>query len=411
MRVLITSAIYPTPEAPKVVGGAEIFVRRLAEHLTEQGDVVEVVRAAPKGAQERVECNGVSVYSASVFNIYRPFTKQWVAPIRGIWHAVEDWQRTSDLVSDRIRAFKPDVMHSNNLSGLTTAVWAAANKQQVPIAHTLHDYYLTCPRCSRFSMGHACKQTCLSCKILTVNRRRAADAVSAVVGVSQRIVDIHVDLGLFLGTPVRTVIPNASVIASPLPAAERVNGVVTLGFIGRLTEEKGIFNLVRAVAELPPDRFKLMIAGHASESERKKIRAMAPEARIEFLGFVAPAEFYKQVEIVIVPSIWEEPDPLVVADAIASGRPLLGTPLGGIPEAIKRGGAGWLTPPDPASLSLSIRKILADPEQLQAMNLRSMNNAAKWTFPKAVAAYRDVFKRIASRPGASTSSVTSSLLT
>ena len=46
MKVLVTSSLYPTPGAPKVVGGAEIFVRRLVESLVARGDTIEVVRAA-----------------------------------------------------------------------------------------------------------------------------------------------------------------------------------------------------------------------------------------------------------------------------------------------------------------------------------------------------------------------------
>ena len=101
---------------------------------------------------------------------------------------------------------------------------------------------------------------------------------------------------------------------------------VTFGFIGRLTEEKGVDNLVRALAAVPPDRVRLLIAGRASDQEQQRLKAMAPGARIEFLGFIAPDEFYRQIDVVIAPSIWEDPGPLVVADAHAAGKPILGTP-------------------------------------------------------------------------------------
>ncbi|MHC2862339.1 glycosyltransferase involved in cell wall biosynthesis [Bradyrhizobium diazoefficiens] len=171
MKILITSSLYPTPLAPKVVGGAETFVRRLAETLVGQNDSVEVIRAASTPNQQMETCNGIDVHSAAVHNIYFPFAKQHSAPVRGIWHAIEDWQQMSELVAARIKAFKPDILHSNNLSGLTTAVWRTAAELGIPVLHTLHDYYLTCPRCSRFSDGHACKASCMSCQILTFRRR------------------------------------------------------------------------------------------------------------------------------------------------------------------------------------------------------------------------------------------------
>jgi glycosyltransferase involved in cell wall biosynthesis len=399
MRVLVTSSIFPTPEAPKVVGGAEIFVRRLVEGLVANGDSVEVVRAASKPNQQPESCDGVDVYSEPVRNLYLPFTEQRSAPIRGIWHAVEDWQRSTALVAARIAAFKPDVLHSNNLSGLTTAVWKAASDHRVPIVHTLHDYYLTCPRCSRFSNGRTCPHTCFGCKILTVNRRSATSRLSAVIGVSQRILDIHAELGIFAGTPLRKVIRHASALAAEAaaPARDRPDGMLTLGFIGRLTEEKGIYNLAEAVAKLPRNSVRLVIAGDASAETQKRLRALAPEARIEFLGFVAPELFYRQIDVVVIPPIWEEPGPIVVADAQAAGKPFLGTCFGGIPEAVADGAVGWLTAPDPDSLAASINKILSNPDELTATARKFADKTGQRTFSQVVTEYREVFEQLSRR--------------
>ena len=394
MKILITSSLYPTPLAPKVVGGAETFVRRLAETLVGQNDSVEVIRAASTPNQQMETCNGIDVHSAAVHNIYFPFAKQHSAPVRGIWHAIEDWQQMSELVAARIKAFKPDILHSNNLSGLTTAVWRTAAELGIPVLHTLHDYYLTCPRCSRFSDGHACKASCMSCQILTLRRRGATRHLDAVVGVSQRILDIHTGLGLFTQTPLKIVIRNASTADVGSEETAMLDGTVTFGFIGRLTEEKGIYNLVRAIATIPPERIRLVIAGHASESQRKQIKGLAPNARIEFLGFVQPKEFYEQVNVVVVPSVWEDPCPLVVADAQAACKPLLGTPFGGIQEAIKPGVTGWLTSPDPASIAKSISAIIEAPQQIVEMRERLKSGIDKWVFDDVVAGYRNVYDEL-----------------
>ncbi|BAR59371.1 glycosyltransferase involved in cell wall biosynthesis [Bradyrhizobium diazoefficiens] len=394
MKILITSSLYPTPLAPKVVGGAETFVRRLAETLVGQNDSVEVIRAASTPNQQMETCNGIDVHSAAVHNIYFPFAKQHSAPVRGIWHAIEDWQQMSELVAARIKAFKPDILHSNNLSGLTTAVWRTAAELGIPVLHTLHDYYLTCPRCSRFSDGHACEASCMSCQILTFRRRGATRHLDAVVGVSQRILDIHTGLGLFTQTPLKIVIRNASTADVGSEETAMLDGTVTFGFIGRLTEEKGIYNLVRAIATIPPERIRLVIAGHASESQRKQIKGLAPNARIEFLGFVQPKEFYEQVNVVVVPSVWEDPSPLVVADAQAACKPLLGTPFGGIQEAIKPGLTGWLTSPDPDSIAKSISAIVEAPQQIVEMSGRLKSGINKWSFDDVVTGYRNVYDQL-----------------
>ncbi len=395
MKVLLTSSLYPTPLTPKVVGGAEIFARRFAEGLTERGDEVQVVRAVTSPGQAYEQCNGVEIYSAPVQNIYLPFADQRNVALRTAWHAIEDWQILAPTIAERILAFKPDVVHSNNLSGLTTAIWRVAAKLGVPVLHTLHDYYLTCPRCSRFTDGRSCEHTCTSCEILTYHRRRATHWLSAVVGVSERVLAIHTDLGLFADTPIRTVIHNASTAPPSAPTLRPLcTSEVTFGFIGRLTEEKGIENLMRALAMLPRERFRTLIAGRVSEREQRRLRALAPDARIEFMGFVAPDDFYRAVDVAIAPSIWHDPGPLVVADAKAAGRPLLGTRFGGMPEAIEHGTTGWLTEADPESLATSMLQIAANPHKIAEISERLANDNNRWIFSDVVAAYRELYEQL-----------------
>ncbi len=395
MKVLLTSTLYPTPQAPKIVGGAEIFARRFAEGLVQRSDEVEVIRAASTPGQAPETCDGINVYSAPVRNVYLPFTEQKNVALRSIWHAVDDWQMQAPLIAERIRAFKPDVLHSNNLSGLTTAVWRVAAQLGVPVLHTLHDYYLTCPRCSRFENGRSCEHTCTSCGILSFHRKRATHWLSAVVGVSERVLSIHTDMGMFSETPIRTVIRNASTEPPREPYPRPVcTAEVTFGFIGRLTEEKGIDNLMRALAMLPRDRIRMMIAGRVSDEEQRRLRALAPNARIEFMGFVVPDDFYKQVDVVIAPSIWHDPGPLVVADAKAAGRPLLGTRFGGMPEVIEHGVTGWLTEADPQSLAKSMLAVAADPHKIDEISRRLIADTNKWIFSDVLSSYKNLYEQL-----------------
>ena len=395
MKVLLTSSLYPTPNAPLVVGGAEMFARRFAEGLAEAGDKVEVVRTATSSDRRPETHNGIDIYTAPVQNFFLPFELPENAALRGVWHAVEDWQILAPMIAERIHAFKPDVVHSNNLSGLTTAIWRVAAQLGVPVLHTIHDYYLTCPRCSRFDRGRSCEHTCTSCSLLSYHRRRATHWLSAVVGVSNRVLSIHTDLGLFADTPIRTVIHNASTAPPSAPSLRPLcTSEVTFGFIGRLTEEKGIENLMRALAKLPREAFRTLIAGRVSDSEQQRLKAIAGDARVEFMGFVAPDEFYKAVDVVIAPSIWHDPGPLVVADAKAAGRPLLGTRFGGMPEAIEDGVTGWLTDSDPTSLANSMLAIAADPHKIVEISERLASDNNKWMFSDVIVAYRKLYRQL-----------------
>jgi glycosyltransferase involved in cell wall biosynthesis len=394
MRVLLINSIFPTPNAPKIVGGAEIFVRMFAERLASTGAEVEVIRAASSDNQPVESHNGVVVHSAKVRNFYYPFAQRRGALKRLLWHAIDDWRRPSSFVSDRIRTFHPDVVHTNNLAGLTTGVWRAAQIHRVPIVHTLHDYYLTCPRSTRFAKGCACRTTCFDCKALTVRRRQMANAPMAVVGVSQRTLDIHANEDLFRETPIKTVIRNAVPMLDVAPPRDQIRGPVVLGFIGRLVPEKGVDRLVRALGLLPTGAVRLKIAGRADEAEQKRLRALAPLADINFLGFVSPANFYSQVDVVAAPSIWEEPGALVLAEAHAAGRPILTTGFGGNPEAVKDGATGWLTNGEPEDIARRILQLAADPAQITIASRNARQAGSERTFDSVVNEYRDLFDAV-----------------
>ena len=393
MRLLIVNSFYPSPLVPRIIGGAEVFARQLAEFFVSEGDEVEIIRVATTPNQVPETCNGVSIYSAPVRTPHPAFARPRRAPGRFLWHILDDWGKAAALISERIRAFRPDVLHSNNLSGLTTDVWQAARTHGIPIVHTLHDYYLTCPRCSRFSKGSACVDTCTSCNLLTINRKRLAQNVNAVVGVSQRILDIHTHLGLFSHTPIKTVIRNASQALDIANAPERKLTPPVFGFIGRLTEEKGIDLLVKAIASLPSHSVSLVIAGKTNDSEMQRLKALAPDADIKFLGFVAPSEFYRQVDVVVIPSLWEEPGALAAVEAMAVNKPVLGTPFGGLPEVIQDGVTGWIAKPDLNSFSEVIAGIVRSPQIIATITQTLQARVERRTFADVAVHYRDVYRR------------------
>src|SRR3954462_5769159 len=100
MKILLTSPLYPTPPAPKIVGGAEIFARRFAEGLAQRGDEVKVGGAASAPEQGRELCNGINVYSAPVQSVYAPFPEQKNVVNRSVWHAFDDWQIQAPMIAE-----------------------------------------------------------------------------------------------------------------------------------------------------------------------------------------------------------------------------------------------------------------------------------------------------------------------
>ncbi len=398
MRILLVNSLFPTPKVPRIVGGAEVFARKLALELVSQGDQVEVLRASTTPGETVESEADFDVYSAPMRNLNQPFEQSRLMPVRALWHLIDDWTGAKSTLEKRICAFRPDVIHSHTLSGLSASMWQAARDAKVPIVHTLHDYYLTCPRCSRFSDGAICRHSCKDCLLLTTHRRRMTAAVTAVVGVGRRVLDIHLEAGLFRDAPIKTIVllaasPPASLPPPrPLPHERAVGeNQVVFGFIGRLTDEKGIANLVSAFHEVPANKAKLIIAGRASDAQQAELRARAPDADITFLGFVAPEIFYGQVDIVVVPSIWEEPGSLVVLEARGAGKPVLGSRFGVLPELIQHGVNGWISDTDPARLAMCIHEICQNPLQIACATRNSSALGRSWTFEHLANRYREIF--------------------
>lgn len=119
-------------------------------------------------------------------------------------------------------------------------------------------------------------------------------------------------------------------------------------YVGRLSEEKGIGELVEAAAGLP-----LVVVGDGP------LRDLVPSA----VGFVPHDElgaYYERAAIVVVPSR-REGYGVVAREAMAYGRAVVATSVGGLADAIEDGVTGLLVPPrDPAALRAALERLLAD---------------------------------------------------
>ena len=152
-------------------------------------------------------------------------------------------------------------------------------------------------------------------------------------------------------------------------------------FVGRLSAEKGILELVEAARGLP-----LVVVGDGP------LRDRVPGA----LGFVAPREvgpYYERAAVVCVSSR-REGYGVVAREAMACGRAVVATRVGGLPDAIEDGVTGLLVPPrDPAALRAALERLLGDPELRARLGAAARRAAAErfgWAASTAAtaAAYR-----------------------
>jgi len=367
-RVLFVSNLY----APNVVGGAELTLQTLAEELIRMGHVVEVICLAVDGADSTDTVGGVTVHRVVANRQHGPFNRRKSTLGRLQWHVGDVYNRAMGArVAPLIDRFAPDVVSTHNLGGFSIAVWDVVHARGIRLLHTLHDYYLLCPRVTMFKNGENCDGKCASCGIFAMRKRRASRSVDVVIGVSRFVLDRHLASGFFADAR-HTVIYNArkwDVPAAPDASAGAEPRALRIGYIGRIEEAKGIEVLLEAVSRLPPEAWQLRIAGKAPDAEyHETLQRRYALPQIEYLGFVAPEAFYRSVDLVVIPSIWNEPLGVVAYEAMGFGRPVIAARRGGLPEMVEGTGAGWLfEPSDVEELRRLLARAAADPGLLAGM--------------------------------------------
>ena len=135
-----------------------------------------------------------------------------------------------------------------------------------------------------------------------------------------------------------TYVPNYVDVNAFTPSYEPGDYVL---FAGRLAPEKGVATLARAAAQAG---VKLRVAGTGPLEE--ELKAMPGADRIEWLGFCSGDALWNQIKgarALVLPSEWYENAPMSVLEAFASGKPVVGADIGGIPEMITPE-IGWVFP-------------------------------------------------------------------
>ena len=162
--------------------------------------------------------------------------------------------------------------------------------------------------------------------------------------------------------------------------------------VGRLDRQKGFDVLIEAMAVLGRPEVDVLIAGEGTDARalEELARARGVETRLRLLGATdrpTTIALHRGAAVVACPSRWEGL-PLVCLEALAVGRPVVGTRVNGIPEVIRDGETGLLVPPDdPPALARAIGRLLDEPATAAALAARG----------RALVEARHVWSRVASQ--------------
>lgn len=319
MRVLLVSA----HGADTSYGGAERYVADLARGLRGRGHEATILSAFPPHHLPS-GIDAVALYGSD-------WRTSQTRRLRN--HLHDAVGLPSPRVARAIDDARPDLVHTNNLPGISTTIWASARRRSLPVVHTLHDYYLLCPRTTLTRRdGTPCQPHPLLCGARTRRLGRFAHAVTDVIAGSEHLHRAH--RGFFHGA--RNSVVRLPIVPDPGTAARRPDALRTIGYIGGLTSIKGVRQLVEAAPALSELGITLRLAGEGPL--RPEVEAAAARGSLVYEGFVdgaAKAAFFAGCDVGIVPSEWDEPSgpPYVVCEWLAAGRPVLVSERGGLAEA------------------------------------------------------------------------------
>jgi glycosyltransferase involved in cell wall biosynthesis len=341
MRILHLNVLYP----PDVRGGAERFVATLAREQARRGHDVGVITLSREPQPTQTE-DGVRVHRIGHGNLF--WFEDWQshsAPVRYLNKLLSNWNPiTLNRVRDVVADFKPDVMNTHCMLSFAVDCWKAGVERGIPVVHALHEFNLVCRNTNAFRDGHMCRSMCAPCRI-NIPKRWMSAMVNGVVGVSQDTLQRHLDFGFFHHIPdhLRRVIWSMPPIAIRPRAQAPQDRPMTFGFIGRIVPEKGLHTLLEAVRRLPNRNWQLKIAGKVSPPlDEAAMRASVQDLPVEWMGVVQAADFYPQIDALVVPPVWADPGPLVVHEAFANSVPVIGTRMGGVMDMVEPDHNGWL---------------------------------------------------------------------
>ena len=244
-----------------------------------------------------------------------------------------------------MRTFRPDLLHTNSLKMHLLGGWAASaaaddRRNGPPVVWHMHDYIGSRPVTARLLRHHV-----TDCKIIVTNSLSVADDVRATIARGTPVVTVlnAVDLQRFSVSGERA---DLDALAGMPPAPP---GVVRVGLVGTLGRWKGHTTFLDAVARISRDlpMRAYVVGGALYETEgsqyaladlRRRAAELGISDRVGFTGFVAkPEDALRALDVVVHASTAPEPFGLVIAEAMACGRPVIASDAGGAREIFTAG--------------------------------------------------------------------------
>jgi glycosyltransferase involved in cell wall biosynthesis len=398
---------------PPFVGGVEVLVSSVSRELVRRGHHVAVATLAAPGLPSTEDDAGVRVHRVRtsvqrIGPLFKNETRPWAPP-------TPDPQAVAGL-RRVVAGERPDVVHGHDW--LARSYLPLKRRGARPFVMSLHYFTLSCPKKNLMFQGAPCSGPALT-KCLGCAGRHYGVVKGAAVTLGQwafsraeaALVDLFLPVseatavgnGLSdAGLPFE-VVPNfVRVAPDPEPYADALRDLPSepfLLFVGDVRPDKGADVLLEAYAQLhdPPP---LVLVGKVWPESPTTV----PPGVILLRDWpnAAAREAMRSCLALVVPSVWPEPFGIVVLEALAAGRPVVGSRIGGIPEIVRDEREGLLVAPgDARALSAALDRLIQDDARREAMaaaaSMRARDFTSDAVLPRFEAAYAGVGRTPARR--------------
>ena len=379
------------------LGGAEKSVRTISEALRRRGHEVRVASTDAKLADKPP--------FADLIIPQRPRTGI-TGLLARFWYRVA-YRALKEIVAD----FQPDVVHLHTISEFGPAALRATGT--VPTVLTVHgpeEYTLRLlpwglPPSSYRDSSYLWSDLRLRGRLRYLYLRFVQRPLY-VRGF--RHVDTVLAPSRFMAAALRSDVGKVPVIhvynGMALPAERPFAATRNVLFVGRLEAVKGVDVLLRATAvaagRLPG--ISLTIVGDGDDRGRleRLTRTLGLENHVHFRGWLTGetiSDCHAAAQVVAIPSVWPENLPTVGIEALAAGRPIIGSDVGGIPELVIDRVTGRLVPSgDVRCLADALVDILTDPAAAERMSPACRRHARGFLVEPFIDTIEDLYERLAS---------------
>lgn len=370
MKIALINNLYP----PYILGGNEMLAHDVVQELRKRGHEVHVITG--EGKEFKKEKWLHPFVQLDLDRKHESFLGQKEPTYWDLlnWH-IFNW-KTYRAVIRQLRAIDPHLVVAWNLYMASMAPLVAAARLRLPTVIHVCDKWLI----------YGLKDVTLLLPPVTVRGRlvgrvlrtivhpslRRVVGPDNIVAISEFMRDQYVEAGfaahtisvIHLGVPTELF----TRMARPIPSDDKIR----LLYVGSLWEGKGPQVALRALGLLIRDigrtRAHLDVYGEGTESFNAYVSSIVREERVEdcvtFHGFVGRQQIisaYQSHDILVFPSIWDEPFSAVLIEAMSCGIAIVATSAGGTPEAIIDGESALLVPPgDPRKLADAMGRLVRD---------------------------------------------------